>query len=70
MSKSRLVYIGTYTEPIRFGTGKILEGKGKGIYVYRLDVSSGAMEQIALAEGVPNPSFLALDPSRRFLYAV
>jgi 6-phosphogluconolactonase len=70
MSKSRLVFIGTYTEPIRFGTGKILEGKGKGIYVYRLDGSSGSMEQVALVEGGPNPSFLAFDPSHRFLYAV
>jgi 6-phosphogluconolactonase len=70
MSKSRLVFIGTYTEPIRFGTGKILEGKGKGIYAYRLDGSSGSMEQVALSKAGPNPSFLALDPTRRFLYAV
>ena len=70
MSKHRLVFVGTYTEPIRFGTGKILEGKGKGIYVYRLNVSSGSMEQCGLTEGVPNPSYLAFDPSHRFLYAV
>jgi 6-phosphogluconolactonase len=70
MSKQRLVLIGTYTEPIRFGTGKILEGQGKGIYLYRLDVSSGSLEPCGLAEGVPNPSYLALDPARRFLYAV
>jgi 6-phosphogluconolactonase len=70
MSKQRLVFIGTYTGPIRFGTGKILEGKGKGIYVYRLDVSSGSMEQIGLPERVPNPSYLTFDPSHRFLYAV
>jgi len=65
-----LVFIGTYTGPIRFGTGKILQGKGKGIYVYRLDISSGAMEPSTIAENVPNPSYLAFDPSRRFLYAV
>ncbi len=70
MSKHRLVLIGTYTEPIRFGTGKILRGKGKGIYVYKLDVSSGAMEPCSIVEGVPNPSYLAFDPSHRFLYAV
>jgi 6-phosphogluconolactonase len=70
MSKQRLVYIGTYTEPILFGTGKILEGQGKGIYGYRLDISSGSMEPCSLAEGVPNPSYLAFDPARRFLYAV
>jgi 6-phosphogluconolactonase len=70
MPKHRLVFVGTYTGPIRFGTGKILEGKGKGIYGYRLDVSSGAMEPCSLTEGVPNPSYLTFDPVRRFLYAV
>jgi 6-phosphogluconolactonase len=70
VSKQRLVFVGTYTEPIRFGTGKILKGKGKGIYVYRLDVSSGSMEQCGLAEGVPNPSCLVFDPSHQFVYAV
>jgi len=65
-----LVFVGTYTEPILFGTGKILEGKGKGIYVYRLDASLGSMEQCGLAEAGPNPSYLAFHPSRRFLYAV
>jgi 6-phosphogluconolactonase len=70
MRKHRLVFVGTYTEPIRFGTGKILEGKAKGIYVYGLDLSSGSLEPYNVAEGVPNPSYLAFDPSRRFLYAV
>jgi 6-phosphogluconolactonase len=70
MSQGRLVFVGTYTEPIRFGTGKVLKGKGKGIYVYRLDVSSGSIAQCALAEGVPNPSYLAFHPSHRLLYAV
>jgi 6-phosphogluconolactonase len=70
MSKDTLVFIGTYTEPIRFGTGQVLEGKGEGIYAYRLDPSSGAMELSAVNTGITNPSYLAFDPSRRFLYAV
>jgi 6-phosphogluconolactonase len=70
MAKEMLVYIGTYTEPIRFGTGKILEGKGEGIYVYRLDLSSGGMELVAKAIGITNPSYLAFDSTQRFLYAV
>ena len=65
-----LVYVGTYTEPIRFGTGKILQGKGEGIYVYRMDQSSGAMELVGKTTGVANPSYLAFDPRHRFLYAV
>ncbi len=65
-----LVYIGTYTEPIRFGTGKILQGKGEGIYVCRLDQTSGALELVGKTTGITNPSYLAFDSTRRFLYAV
>ena len=70
MANEMLVYVGTYTEPIRFGTGKILQGKGEGIYVYRLDQSSGAMELVGKTTGVTNPSYLAFDSTQRFLYAV
>jgi 6-phosphogluconolactonase len=65
-----LVFIGTYTDPILFGTGQVLQGKGEGIYVFRLDESSGALEAVGKTTGVTNPSYLAFSPSRRFLYAV
>ena len=68
--KELLVYVGTYTLPIHFGSGFVLEGKGEGIYVYRMDQASGALEFGSKMTGVANPSFLALDPGRRFLYAV
>ena len=70
MANQMLVYVGTYTEPIRFGTGRILQGKGEGIYVYRMDQSSGALELVSKATGIANPSYLAFDSTRRFLYAV
>jgi 6-phosphogluconolactonase len=70
MVKDRLVYVGTYTETIRFGSGKILEGKGEGIYIYRLDHAAGALEPVGKAIGTTNPSYLAFDPTQRFLYAV
>jgi 6-phosphogluconolactonase len=54
-----LVYVGTYTEQ-----------KGKGIYVYRFDPTTGQSTSLGLAAESVNPSFLAVDPSRRFLYAV
>lgn len=54
-----LVYVGTYTT-----------GKSEGIYLYRLKLSSGELKHVATTKGVVNPSFLALAPSRRFLYAV
>jgi 6-phosphogluconolactonase len=65
-----LIFIGTYTDPILFGTGQIVQGRGEGIYVYRLDPVSGAVAPAGVATGVTNPSYLALDPGRRFLYAV
>jgi 6-phosphogluconolactonase len=70
MVNEMLVYVGTYTEPIRFGTGKILQGKGEGIYVYRMDQTSGALEPVTTVTGIINPSYLAFDSTRRFLYAV
>jgi len=60
-SKSeRIVYVGTYTN----------NGRSEGIYVCRLDLSSGELKQIDVAKGVANPSFLTVDPRTRFLYAV
>ncbi len=55
-----LVYVGTYTRG----------GKSKGIYVGRLDLARGALSQIGVAAESENPSFLALHPSGKFLYAV
>ena len=70
MSKNGLVFVGTYSEPILFGTGQVVQGKGKGIYAFRLDAASGALAPIGVTEGVRNSSYLAFDPSRRFLYCV
>ncbi|MHB8646036.1 MAG: lactonase family protein [Thermomicrobiales bacterium] len=60
--RAPLIYVGTYTDPA-------MRGKAEGISVYRLDPSSGALTHVRTIAGVPNPSFLAIDPSRRFLYA-
>jgi 6-phosphogluconolactonase len=56
-----LLYVGTYTEE---------GGKGKGIYAYRYDSATGQIAPLGLAAETTNPSWLALDPSGRFLYAV
>ncbi len=57
--KEILVYIGTYTG-----------GDSEGIYVYKLDLSCGSLEYSSKIAGVDNPSFLAMDPAQRYLYAV
>ena len=54
-----LVYVGTYTRG----------AKSKGIYIYRMDLASGVLTAIGAAEGTENPSFLAIHPDHRFLYA-
>ncbi|NWG13527.1 MAG: lactonase family protein, partial [Acidobacteria bacterium] len=53
------VYIGTYTSR-----------GSEGIYLCRLDGRTGAMTAPGLAAKTPNPSFLAIHPTGRFLYAV
>jgi 6-phosphogluconolactonase len=53
------VYVGTYTD-----------GTSKGIYRTTLDLATGAAAAPVLAGEAKNPSFLALHPSGRFLYAV
>lgn len=70
MTDTDLVYVGTYSEPILFGTGQVLEGRGKGIYAYRFDRECGALEPVGITEGVRNASYLAFDPARAFLYCV
>jgi 6-phosphogluconolactonase len=53
------MYVGTYTGP-----------KSQGIYVFRFDPVSGAIEPIGLAAEVKNPSFLAVHPDGTHLYTV
>jgi 6-phosphogluconolactonase len=55
-----LVYVGTYTN----------SRKSKGIYRLELDLASGKLTAPALAAEAADPSFLAIHPGRRFLYAV
>ena len=55
------VYVGAYTEPGM--------GHGEGISVYRFDAESGALSLVQTVAGVTNPSYLALAPSGRAVYA-
>jgi 6-phosphogluconolactonase len=56
---SYFAYVGAYTR-----------GSSKGIYGYRFDAKTGHFTPMGLAAEVANPSFIATDPSHRFLYAV
>ncbi len=59
MAEKLMLFVGTYT---RLGA--------RGIYTCQMDADSGKIEQLAVADGVENPSFLALDPAGEHLYAV
>lgn len=54
-----IVYVGTYTRP-----------PSKGIYAYRFNAATGVLTSLGLAAEASNPSFLAVHPNERFLYAV
>ena len=53
------VFFGTYT-------GK----DSKGIYRSEIDLNNGALSEPQLAAEVASPSFLAIHPTNKFLYAV
>jgi 6-phosphogluconolactonase len=55
---SHILFVGTQT------------GKGsKGIYAYSFDSATGELTQRGLAAEADNPTFLALSPDKRFLFA-
>jgi 6-phosphogluconolactonase len=54
----QIVYVGTYTRP-----------PSRGIYAWRFETASGKLTPLGLAAETSNPSFLAVHPNQRFLYA-
>ncbi len=55
-----LVYVGTYTT----------KTESKGIYAFQFDPATGKMTAPALAAESPDPSFVAVHPDGKYLYAV
>lgn len=55
-----LLYVGTYTDADR----------SDGIYLLRMDRRTGTLRSAGSVKAGPNPSFLAIHPSGRVLYAV
>lgn len=65
--KSILVFTGGYSETLTLGTGEVVEGKGDGICVFRMDPENGALEKLASMK-CANPTYLALDHHKKHLY--
>ena len=59
-SKEMLLYIGTYTS----------SGKSEGIYVHKFDADTGNLTPLHTVKNVAEPSFLAINKDRKYLYAV
>ena len=57
-SQQYYLFIGTYTS-----TGS------KGIYVYRFDAATGQVDSVSHTEGIVNPSYLAIAPGGKYVYA-
>jgi 6-phosphogluconolactonase len=55
-----VVYVGTYTT----------KTESKGINTFRFDAATGKMTPAQVAAESPDPSFVAVDPSGKYLYAV
>jgi 6-phosphogluconolactonase (cycloisomerase 2 family) len=53
-----LAYVGAYTP------------NGQGIYLFSFDTSNGALTQIKVAATIPSPSWIAIHPNGKYLYAV
>ncbi len=53
-----LAYVGTYTP------------NGQGIYLFSLNLSTGTLTQIKVASTIPSPSWIAIHPNGKYLYAV
>lgn len=60
-AQDRLIFAGTYTDK---------NSTSRGIYAFRWDADAGTMAPLGLAVATVNPSFLALSPDGRHLYAV
>jgi len=68
--KELTLLVGTYTQPIKFGTGKIMEGKGAGVYCFRMDLAAHCFSLVEVTGDVVNPSFLAASADGCRVFAV
>ena len=58
----QVIFVGTYTTPE--------QSTSEGVYVFRLDPSSGKLTPKTVVKNLTNPSFLALHPQTGNVYVV
>ena len=64
-SYQTLMFVGTYTKNLGF-----VNGTAKGISIFRMDATRGELQFVRVNDGIESPSFLAIHPNHKFLYAV
>lgn len=64
-SEKILLFVGTYTRSLSHAKAI----SSKGIYTYNLDPATGELTFLNVTEGIDDPSYLAIDHSKHFLYA-
>ena len=57
--RESLLFIGTYSE-----------NNSEGIYCYQFSEETGELKPLAVTPNLENPSFLAISPDKKYLYAV
>jgi len=66
MSESRMkpkfAYVGCFTTEKR-------KARGKGVAVFRIDAATGAWSFVDACNAIPNPHYVCLDHTQRFLYS-
>ena len=59
-----LAYVGAYTNAVDGGAN------GEGIYRFEMDARTGALTRRKLVAKTPNPSWIVIHPSKKYLYTV
>ena len=65
MADPMYIFVGTYTRSLPH-----VQAKSEGIYLLKMDATSGALSHVSKITGVDNPSYLTLHPNGQYLYAV
>ena len=63
-AKTLLAYVGTYTGAVGAGSN------GEGIYLFEMNADTGQLSGKRLVAKTPNPSWIVIHPSKKYLYAL
>ncbi len=61
-----LLYVGTYTRPAPY----LKTANGQGIYIYSLDLATGALSPVGEMLNIDSPSYLTISADQQTLYAI